>query len=135
MSVTGTGVWSFQLRYGDGAAITEAAAELDQLGYSAIWVPDVGGPLFDAIDLLLDATDSLTIASGVLNIYQQEPDAATAWWSGLSDDRRARVLLGIGVSHASFIGDRWQRLRTAVNEFLDARDQGGVPAERRCVAA
>src|SRR3954471_18838219 len=118
MSVTGTGVWSFHLRYGESTDIADAAAELEQLGYTAIWIPDVGGPLFDAIDLLLDATESMTIASGILNIYQQTTEATTAWWSQLPEANQARVLLGIGVSHAPFIGDRWRSPMAAVNEFL-----------------
>ena len=40
--LTGTGVWSPGLRYGDAGVIAEAAAELDELGYDAIWIPDPG---------------------------------------------------------------------------------------------
>ena len=43
MQLHGTGIWSAQLRYGDAGVIADAAAELDELGYSAIWIPDVGG--------------------------------------------------------------------------------------------
>ena len=39
MELSGTGVWSGALRYGDRGDINEAAAELEGLGYSAIWVP------------------------------------------------------------------------------------------------
>src|SRR5258708_4404714 len=49
MHLTGTGVWSGQLRYGDAGLISEAAAELDELGYSAIWIPDVGGDVLGSV--------------------------------------------------------------------------------------
>ena len=44
------------LRYGDPAAAADAAAELESLGYSALWVPDVGGDVFGAVENLLGAT-------------------------------------------------------------------------------
>ena len=39
MQLTGTGVWSGQLRFGDAGEKCEAATELEALGYSAIWLP------------------------------------------------------------------------------------------------
>ena len=40
MDLTGTGIWSRELRFHeDEAAIAEAAAELEELGYSALWLP------------------------------------------------------------------------------------------------
>jgi alkanesulfonate monooxygenase SsuD/methylene tetrahydromethanopterin reductase-like flavin-dependent oxidoreductase (luciferase family) len=53
MDLSGVGVWSSQLRYGNPAKSAEAAAELEELGFSALWIPDVGGPLFDTVDHLL----------------------------------------------------------------------------------
>jgi hypothetical protein len=49
MGLTGVGVWSNQLRYGNPSESADAAAELDDLGFTALWIPDVGGPVFDAI--------------------------------------------------------------------------------------
>jgi hypothetical protein len=54
-SLVGTGVWSSALRYGDPAEIAPAAAELETLGYSALWIPDVGGDVFGPIGNLLAA--------------------------------------------------------------------------------
>jgi hypothetical protein len=53
MELTGVGVWSSQLRYSDPSESAEAAAELDDLGFAALWIPDVGGPVFDAVAHLL----------------------------------------------------------------------------------
>lgn len=135
MKMTGTGVWSAGLRYGEAADITAAAAELEALGYRSLWVPDVGGELFEALDRLLDATDHMVIGSGVLNIWKQTPADTIAWWSGLSDDRRQRVMLGIGVSHGPFIGEDWKKPLAATSDYLDALDAGGPPPANRCVAA
>ena len=133
--LTGRGVWSASLRFGDPTAITPAASEIDRLGYSACWIPDVGGPLFEALDRLLGATTSMVAASGVLNLWRHPAEETLAWWNGLAGDRRRRVLLGIGVSHPAVIGEDWGRPLTVMNAYLDALDAGGFPAERRCLAA
>jgi len=134
-ALAGTGVWSAELRYGDPAEATDVAAELESLGYTGLWIPDVGGPVFEALDRLLDATSTVTVATGVLNIWQQTPADVISWWQTLPGHRRDRTLLGLGVSHGPLIGERWSRPIAAMNEFLDALDAGGVPAERLCLAA
>jgi hypothetical protein len=48
VDLSGVGVWSPHLRYGDPAQSAEAAAELEELGFTALWIPDVGGPVLDS---------------------------------------------------------------------------------------
>jgi probable F420-dependent oxidoreductase len=134
-ALAGTGVWSAELRYGDAAEAADLAAELESLGYAALWIPDVGGPVFEALDRLLDATSTVTVATGVLNIWQQTSGDVISWWQAVPRDRRDRVLLGLGVSHAPLIGEAWGRPLATMDEFLDAIDAGGVPEERLCLAA
>ena len=73
MELTGTGVWNASLRYGDPAQSADAAAELEELGYTATWLPDVGGDVFAAVGNLLGATDHLVVATGILNLWLHEP--------------------------------------------------------------
>jgi hypothetical protein len=42
-AMRGTGIWSGTLRFSDPAAIADAAAELEELGYRCLWIPDMGG--------------------------------------------------------------------------------------------
>src|SRR4051812_8945183 len=60
MRLAGDGIWSWQLRRHedeDEGELREAAAELEALGYSVLWVPGRrGGPAFDAARRLLRAT-------------------------------------------------------------------------------
>jgi hypothetical protein len=56
MDLSGVGVWSNQLRYGDSAQAAEAAAELEDLGFTALWIPDIGGPVLDSVAHLLAST-------------------------------------------------------------------------------
>ena len=135
--LNGTGVWSPELRYGDAARVAELAAELESLGFSALWVPDVGGDLFPALDRLLDATSNVTVATGILNVWMHDATDTASWWTGLHDDAtRDRVLLGLGASHAALIGETWRRPLSVVREYLDALDAtGAVPPASRCLAA
>jgi len=59
--LSGTGVWSGSLRYGAAEEAAAAAAEMEQLGYSAMWIPDVGGDVFGSIGNLLAATTTAVV--------------------------------------------------------------------------
>lgn len=135
MQIRGLGVWSGELRFGDPAAAAADAATLEAQGYSAAWLPDLGGPLFEAFDNLLAATSSMTIASGVCNVWHHPPTEVGEWWAGLSDPHRARVMLGIGISHGPLIGESYGRPLATMAEYLDGLDAAGIPLEQRCIAA
>lgn len=128
-------MWAPELRYRDRAEVVDAAAELEALGYSALWIPDVGGDVFGALSALLGATATVTVATGILNVWLHDAADTAAWWAGLPDADRDRTLLGLGASHAALIGDAWQRPLAAVRSYLDDLDAAGVPDGARCLAA
>lgn len=139
--LSGTGIWSSQLRYGDAAQAATAAAELESLGYSALWVPDVGGDLFGSLENLLGATQTTTIATGILNLWMHTPDEAAGAYDRLTKAYGRRLLIGIGVSHAPLI-DRTQpgtytKPLQQMRDYLDGLDTADppLPAEHRCLAA
>ena len=138
-SLAGTGVWAHELRYGDPAEGADLAAELEGLGFSALWVPDVGGDLFGSLDNLLAATSSAVVATGILNVWMHTPAETGAWRAGVDAADQARLLLGIGISHASFInaheGMSWDKPLTTMRTYLDGLDAAGVPTQARCLAA
>ena len=104
------GIWSMELRFGDPVEIAEGAAELDELGFGAIWVPGgIGGDVTGDLDRLLAATRRTTIATGIINIWKHEPAEIAGWWKALPAGEQARVLLGIGVSHGPLIGEEWKK--------------------------
>lgn len=138
MQLRGTGLWQFELKYGDPGEIAEAAAELDSLGYSALWIPDVGGDLFTPLAHLLENTSETTVATGILNIWMRTAAETGEWRDRLPGDQRERLLLGIGISHAPLIDsdDRtWDKPLARTRAYLDDMDAAGIPADRRCVAA
>jgi probable F420-dependent oxidoreductase len=139
MHLTGTGVWSGNLRYGDAAESADAAAELDALGYSAIWIPDVGGDVFAPIENLLGATKGVAVATGILNIWMHDPAEVAQRYQSWREDQRRRVLLGLGVSHSALIDHnnpgRYAKPYSKMVEYLDGLDAHGFPGEARVLAA
>ena len=141
MDISGVGVWSSQLRYGNPDKVAEAAAELEELGFTALWVPDVGGPVFDSVDRLLGATEQVVIATGILNLWMHTPAETAANYAALTAAHGDRFLLGIGVSHAPLIDaaepGRYRKPLAATREYLDGLDAADppVPVQNRVLAA
>lgn len=139
--LTGTGIWSSALRYGDEAAAADAATELEALGYSALWLPDIGGDLFESLENLLAVTSTVTVASGILNLWMHPPEVAAARAHELNVAHGHRFLMGIGVSHAPLIdmaeAGRYAKPLTRMREYLDALDTATNPvaSEDRVLAA
>src|SRR5215475_10503599 len=96
ISLGRVGIWSGEFRSGDAGARAEAAAELDELGFGALWIPGIaGGDLFGDMDVALGASKRMAIASGIVNIWRHTPAEVAAWWRGLAADRQSRVMLGL----------------------------------------
>ncbi len=138
----GTGVWSSALRNGDAHEIAAAAAELESLGYGALWIPDVGGDVFGAVENLLAATTAATIATGILNLWMHTAEETAASHASLTAQYGNRFLVGIGISHALLIDSKieagaYRQPLARTRTFLDALDAAPVPlaVEDRALAA
>lgn len=130
------GIWSMELRFGDAGEVAEAAAELDELGYGAIWFPGgIGGDVTGDFSRLLAATRRATIATGIINIWKHEPKEIADWWLGLSGDHKARALLGLGISHGPLIGESWGKPIPVTRDYVERLTALGVPADSQCLAA
>ncbi len=138
----GTGIWSGQLRHGDAGQAAEAAAELEEMRWTALWVPDVGGDVFGALRNLLGATRAVVVATGILNIWMHGAEETAAEHARLTADHGDRLFIGLGVSHQPLIdrvnepGTYRQPLARMV-AFLDELDRADppLPTDRRALAA
>jgi probable F420-dependent oxidoreductase len=139
--LSGTGIWSGGLRYGDAGEAVEAAAELETLGYSALWVPDAGGELFESVERLLGATTGITVATGILNLWMHTPDETADAFARFTQQYGDRLLIGVGVSHAPLIdateAGRYRHPLASTASFLDGLDAAvqPLPSDRRVLAA
>ena len=97
------GVWYFT----DAMSATEAAntaKRIEDLGFSALWIPEtVGRNPFAHAAWLLANTTSLVIATGIANIYHREPGVTLAAQHTLAEQSDDRFLLGLGVSHQPLV--------------------------------
>lgn len=130
------GIWSAELRHGDSGEAADAAAELDELGFGALWIPgEASGDLLVHADLLLQATKRATVATGILNIWMHDANDVAAWWRALPANHRARFLLGLGVSHGAVIGEAYAKPLTAMKAYLEQLSGEGIPPDKMCLAA
>ncbi len=142
MDLTPAGIWTGALRAADPTEAAEAIAELDELGYGAVWLPAFfGEPAHEPLDRLLGASRRLVVATGILSVWAYEPAALAEMSARLNADHEGRFLLGLGVSHAAIVDQadagRYRKPLTKMRETLDALDaaEPAVPPERRILAA
>ncbi len=136
------GIWSTALRYGDRGEARDAAAELETLGFGALWLPGgTGGDIFEAVSALLDATRTVALATGILNLWMHDSAEVATTHAGITDEHSDRFLLGVGVSHAPLVDadhpGRYARPLDATRRYLDALDAATppVPVAERALAA
>jgi probable F420-dependent oxidoreductase len=123
------GIWTGQLDYQPASAAREAVAELEDLGYGAIWVGEAKGrEALSNAGLLLSATIHMTVATGIANIWVRDALAMVAGQYTLAEAYPERFLLGLGVSHAPLIegmrGHEYHRPLATMRRYLDAMDEG-----------
>jgi probable F420-dependent oxidoreductase len=127
MDLGTVGIWTGQLDLQPAARAREVAAELEELGYGALWVPEaVGREALTHAGVLLDATTRLVVATGVANVFNRTPTAAAYAQRLLADDSGGRFLLGLGVSHSPMVegmlGQTWDKPLARMRDYLTALD-------------
>lgn len=126
MDIGRVGIWTFALDLQPAMRAQEAAAEIEKLGYGAIWIPEaMGREAFTSAGILLAGTTRIPIATGIASIWARDPMAMAAAQKTLSEAYPDRFLLGIGVSHAPMVGLRghaYDKPLSAMRAYLDAMD-------------
>ncbi|ORW21788.1 LLM class F420-dependent oxidoreductase [Mycolicibacter nonchromogenicus] len=121
-------VWTF------GSPTPEQAAEIERLGYGAIWVG--GSPAADLafVEPLLAATSSLQVATGIVNIWSAPAAQVAESYHRIEAAYPGRFLLGIGVGHPEATAEYRSPYRALI-DYLDVLDEAAVPTSRRVLAA
>lgn len=122
------GVWTF------GAVKPEQAAEIEKLGYGAVWVG--GSPAGDLsfVEPILEATETLHVATGIVNVWTAPADQVAESYHRIEKAHPNRFLLGIGIGHPEHT-DEYRKPYDVLVEYLDALDAAKVPTSRRVIAA
>jgi len=112
----------------------ELVAEVEALGYGAIWVG--GSPDGDLgfIENLLDTTDHIAVATGIVNVWKDDAATVGASYHRVTAKHPGRFLLGLGIGHPEATQE-YQRPYAKLVSYLDELDGLNVPAEGRVLAA
>jgi probable F420-dependent oxidoreductase len=108
--------------------------ELEQLGYSAVWLGGSPGGDLSMVDPLLAATDTLVVATGIVNIWGGPAQDIAAAHKRITAKFPGRFLLGIGTGHPEATSD-YQHPYKAITDYLDVLDGEGVPRDEIALAA
>ncbi|HVR89381.1 MAG TPA: TIGR03620 family F420-dependent LLM class oxidoreductase [Candidatus Limnocylindria bacterium] len=122
------GVWSSAPERMTARDAGRFAAELESLGYPALWLQESLGSkeIFAHSALLLGATKTLVIATGIANIWARDPVAMANGAKTLIEAYPDRFLLGVGVSHAPSVAARggiYQKPLEHMRTYLEAMDK------------
>ena len=127
------GVWTTYRAIGEQNA-GEAAKLVEDLGFGTFWLG--GSPQLPALGPLLEATERIVVATGILNVWASEPARVASDFAELEARFPGRVLLGIGIGHPEATS-HYRKPLAAMQSFLDGLDTATVPVPRprRCLAA
>jgi probable F420-dependent oxidoreductase len=108
--------------------------DIEKLGYGAIWAGGSPPAELEWIDPILGATESLQLATGIVNIWTADAGPVSESFHRIEAAYPGRFLLGIGVGHPE-AHQQYRKPVDALREYLDKLDEHGVPKDRRVVAA
>jgi probable F420-dependent oxidoreductase len=122
------GVWTF------GTPKTEQAAQIEKLGYGALWIG--GSPAGDLsyVEPILEATESLHVATGIVNVWKAPAEQVAEAYHRVENAYPGRFVLGIGIGHPEHT-EEYRKPYDVLVEYLDVLDNLKVPTSRRVIAA
>lgn len=123
------GIWQFVPK-----ATPELAVEAEKLGYGTLWIGGSPDGSLEQAEALLDATERLTVATGIVNMWKDDAATVAASYQRLEAKHPGRFLLGVGIGHREHTQE-FRKPYDKIVEYLDQLDDGGVPADRRVLAA
>jgi probable F420-dependent oxidoreductase len=134
------GIWSSSRQWpAEAKPRAEAAAELEDLGYGALWIGSAAGDL-ELPAAVLAATHRISVATGIVNIWTEPAATVAANYTTVARDHPGRFLLGVGAGHPEAVertGQHYERPYRALVNYLDILDASSppVPEDGRVLAA
>ena len=130
------GLWTMTLDALAPSEAAEAVAELDELGYGALWAPEAWGrEAFSAAGLYLASSSRMVVATGIASIWGRDAVASANATRTLSGAYDGRFLLGLGVSHRPLVerlrGHAYASPVEALEAYLDALDAAPMVAAEK----
>ena len=134
MEIGKLGVWAV-LENRTAVESAALAQRIEQLGYSAIWMPEgLGRDAIAHSAMLLCKTSALNIATGICNIYGRDPATMNGGQLALNEQSGGRFLLGLGVSHKNIVtglrGHEYGKPIETMRNYLAGMKSAGYIAPR-----
>jgi probable F420-dependent oxidoreductase len=120
------GVWSSGVPSLPAGVVRERLAELEALGYPAIWLGEAfSRESLSCATLALSWTEQLVVATGISNVYARDATAAKAGMKTVGEAFPGRFVFGLGISHpypVELRGQSYGPPLTTMRAYLDAID-------------
>lgn len=110
------------------------AQAIEGLGYGTIWQGASPGADLRAAEDILDATDRVVVATGIVNIWKADAAELADSYHRIAARHPGRLLLGIGSGHREATPERVRPLE-AMSRYLDVLDKAKVPVHGRVLSA
>jgi probable F420-dependent oxidoreductase len=123
------GVWRMA-----SATTPQLAEQVEALGFGAIWLGGSPGGDLEVVETLLDATERIAVATGIVNMWRDEAAIAGESYRRIAARHPGRFLLGVGIGHREAI-EQYRRPLVKMVDYLDQLDEAGVPREDLVLAA
>lgn len=123
------GVWR-----SNGDVDAGLGARIETLGYGTLWLGGSPGADLAVAEEVLDATERLQVATGIVNIWKSDASELADSFHRIEARHPGRLLLGIGSGHREATAERARPLE-AMASYLDVLDARGVPASARVLSA
>lgn len=112
----------------------ELAEQVEMLGFGAIWLGGSPKGDLDDVEKLLDATERIPVATGIVNMWRDDAATVGESYRRIVARHPGRFLLGVGVGHREAI-DQYRQPFDKMVGYLDRLDEVGVPREDVVLAA
>jgi probable F420-dependent oxidoreductase len=99
----------------DAATAIDTAAELEELGYSTLWMAGNQGNNLPQIGTVVRGTSRIGVASGILSVDRVPAAEVTAAYTGLETTHPGRFVVGLGGAHGA-------KPIATLNAYLDEVD-------------
>lgn len=123
------GVWR------PGSQLTpELARGLEELRFGTLWIGSSPGGDLALAEELLAATSTLTLATGIVNMWQDDAQLVAQSFGRIEARYPGRFLLGVGAGHREAT-QRYAKPYETLVAYVDTLLAGGVPADSLVLAA
>jgi probable F420-dependent oxidoreductase len=112
----------------------QLATDIERLGFGTLWLgSSPAGDLVQAEELL-DATSTLTLATSIVNMWQDQPQDVAGSFARVQRRHPGRFLLGVGAGHREATR-QYARPYETLARYVDVLQAGGVPRGSLVLAA